>query len=99
MVNEDLWLNALIYSAESYEDFITIVPDVRYQNEADKMDFLIKVTRPDCEQVRAHKSEVGIPTSKADVMIDNNGTLEELYHACEEVLDMIKETMRNGKAA
>jgi len=70
---------------------LIVIPDVRYCNEADlirKYGTIIHVDRddvPDEVGDTGHTSEVGIARHMDDIMIDNNGTLEDLI---EKVYDL-----------
>lgn len=59
-----------------------IIKDIRFENEAE---FIRKhngqiwhVVRHNAEKVNAHSSEFGIVFNEKDIIIDNNGTLEQL---------------------
>ena len=61
------------------------ITDVRFQNEADFVQeiggYLIKVERTDRDKIsnEIHASETELESIKSDLVISNNGTLEELY--------------------
>lgn len=59
------------------------ISDIRFENELkwlkSKQDsFLIKVKRPGIGPINSHSSDLGINDNKCDIVIENNGTLEEL---------------------
>ena len=60
-----------------------VVPDVRFQNEANWIygngGNVIHIVRPGIDNVEAHISEAGIGMGPLDVVIINDGTIEELY--------------------
>jgi len=60
-----------------------IVPDVRFEDEAmfihDNGGILIHVVRDGAPKVEAHRSENGIEFQEGDILIDNNGSLEDLH--------------------
>ena len=66
---------------------IIIIKDIRFENEAE---FLRRhngkiwhIVRKTAEKVNAHTSELGIAIAAEDVLIYNDGTLEELAYAVE----------------
>ena len=66
---------------------IIIIKDIRFENEAD---FLRRhhgeiwhIVRNTAEKVHAHASELGIAVAANDVLIHNDGTLEQLADAVE----------------
>lgn len=68
-----------------------VVPDIRQQNELDTLRAMgatiIHVVREDSDQVKdTHITEAGLLPSIGDVVIENDGTLEELYQKIEGVL-------------
>ena len=67
---------------------IIIIKDIRFENEAE---FLRRhngkiwhIVRNSAEKVHAHASELGIAVTAEDILIHNNGTLEELADAVEQ---------------
>lgn len=83
MFHKNLW----IMRAE--QEFIKcdrrgmIISDVRYENEAKwirKMGgIVVHVKRANAKKVRKHASEDGIKLHKDDIIIQNNGTITQLY--------------------
>jgi hypothetical protein len=70
------------------ESEIIIIKDIRFENEAE---FLRRhngkiwhIVRNAAEKVHAHASELGIAVATEDVLICNNGTLEQLACAVEQ---------------
>ena len=61
---------------------IIIIKDIRFENEATFLrnhnGQIWHIIRDSAEKVNAHSSELGIEISAKDVVIDNNGTLEQL---------------------
>lgn len=84
LVNENLWLLIAKHKIEAaHENFRhVVVTDVRFENEADFIRSLggviWHVSRGDAPSVNAHPSEAGVAFKAGDVLIDNNGSLEEL---------------------
>ena len=60
-----------------------VIPDVRFQNEANWIygngGHVIHIVRSGIDNVEAHISEAGIGMAPHDVVIINDGTIEELY--------------------
>lgn len=82
MVNEDLWIATVVGRWRRANCALTVVPDIRFDNEAMAIlragGVMIRVTRPDVEPVAAHSSEHGLPDTMIHQTIENNGTLEDL---------------------
>jgi len=66
---------------------VIVIKDIRFENEADFLrrhnGTLWHIVRDDAQKVNAHASELGIAIGEQDVVIDNNGTLEQLAVAVE----------------
>jgi len=60
---------------------VIIIKDIRFENEAEYIRNLNgqiwHILRDHSEQVKQHSSEAGINVAKDDIVIENNGTLEE----------------------
>jgi len=69
-----------------------VISDVRFDNEArwikEQGGTLIEIRRQHTETVEAHVSEAGITVS-ADHVIHNDGTLDDLYDALDEVMNCL----------
>jgi hypothetical protein len=69
------------------ESDIIIIKDIRFENEADFLrrhnGTIWHIIRNDAQKVNAHPSELGIEAREQDVVINNNGTLEQLVIAVE----------------
>lgn len=78
--------------ADNFEDYnYFIVPDVRQEHEisfARAMGAtIIHVVRPDQETIKdSHITERGLPVMPGDIVITNDGSLEELYKKIDKVL-------------
>jgi hypothetical protein len=61
---------------------IILIKDIRFENEAEFLrqhnGIIWHVLRNNAQKVKAHASELGIAIQAEDVVIDNNGTLEQL---------------------
>lgn len=83
------YLKAFLRHVEEHPDWNFIVPDMRFEYEADAIRFLggsvLRIRRPEVEQSSdAHASEKEYLTLFADAEYVNDGSLDELY----EFLDM-----------
>ncbi|MHC8306786.1 deoxynucleotide monophosphate kinase family protein [Pseudomonas sp. PB3P13] len=66
---------------------IVVIKDIRYENEAEfwrnHNGIIWHITRKNAAAVNYHSSEEGIDVRKGDVVIENNGTLDELREKTE----------------
>ena len=74
-----------------------VISDVRMANEAafirERGGLVLHVKRDAAAAVRSHSSEAGVAVHPGDVVIPNNGTLDELYARVDDVvLAMVAET-------
>ena len=78
----DFWIRMMRRRIEASR-FPIIVPDIRYDNEADLIhDYggtVVKVVRPGMQDVDTHASEAGISPSKVDWSVTNDGSLAMLH--------------------
>ena len=90
-IREDLWVVLAQrqwdqVSNPTEDTFHTgmIVPDVRFEDEADFIrrngGVVIHIKRDAAAQIESHKSEAGVRVCAGDLVIANNGTLADLYH-------------------
>lgn len=60
-----------------------VFSDIRYENEAEWVRSMggrvLHIQRDDAPAVREHSSEAGIAVSDGDLIIPNNGTMDELF--------------------
>tara|TARA_R110002012_G_scaffold52424_2_gene134751 strand:- start:1864 stop:2364 length:501 start_codon:yes stop_codon:yes gene_type:complete len=79
--NERLWLDKTLSYFRFWNQPINIIPDVRFQNEADHIfangGLLIRVIRDSVEPMD-HISERGLDDYLTAITLRNNGTIEEL---------------------
>lgn len=91
LIHPDLWVLLAAKKLKANGQGM-IVTDVRFENEAafvrDNDGVLIHVTRTNGVLVEAHKSENGVKWDQSDRIIRNNGSLDELYVATRNVLDV-----------
>lgn len=96
---ENLWLDVFDYTfkiAKSKKRQVVIVTDVRFRNEFDhlkKLEFFqIRVLRDSYTKIN-HSSETNqdsIRDDEFDVVIENNGSLEELENKIKQIIPKIK---------
>jgi len=82
-IHPDFWVRALMHQISKRKGVI-LIPDVRFPNEAqaikDKGGFLIRIERLGAG-AGEHISETALDDYEGwDLVIDNNGTLEDLYN-------------------
>ena len=81
MVNENIWVEAVMGKWQQDGYPLTVIPDVRFANEAvailNRGGLVLRVER-DVEDVAAHASEVPIQDNLIHRTIDNNGSLSSL---------------------
>lgn len=88
LVDDNLWL-VLATQQLANRGTGMIVPDVRYENEADwvrRFGVLIHIERPGVSPVNTHISEGGVSYEAGDHTIFNDGTLEDLQDRVREIL-------------
>ena len=90
----DIWIKRfmLTYSVVAETDDV-IIPDVRFTAEADfiraKGGRIIHLIRGDAPAVNAHVSEAGVPFVEGDIVLFNNGTLEDLYSMVDTIVEAL----------
>ena len=105
-VHPDVWVKL----AEQNLDYMTkalgavigfVVSDVRFENEADLIrrrgGTIIHICRADAQAVNPHVSEAGVAGNKDDLLMFNNGTVEEFLRSLDEVFLMIRERQQQPK--
>ena len=93
----DVFIHHFRLFFESTQDSI-VVPDIRFENEAkiikDLGGIIIRINRKSSDIVNyTHQSETELDNLQTDYVIDNNGSMEELYV----MLDMIVRVLGNVK--
>lgn len=79
LVHPDLWIKITEARVKDWSG--RVISDVRFENEAAMVrrhGVLMHIERPDCAQVAAHKSEDGVKREPGDLVITNDGTVEDL---------------------
>jgi dephospho-CoA kinase len=89
LVNEDIWkIIAEINLLQTGSGMI--ISDVRFDNETAWVrsmgGIVIHIDRPDAPVVEAHSSEAGVQRLARDIVIVNDGTLEDLSYKINELL-------------
>jgi len=85
----DIWITILDAVRNSKS---IIVPDVRFENEASycrKNGFVVHIVRGSSENGDTHESEMGIAIKDGDMVIDNNGSLDDLESLLSQVIKRI----------
>ncbi|WP_309675892.1 deoxynucleotide monophosphate kinase [Pseudomonas sp.] len=76
---------------------IIIIKDVRFENEAEYIRQLggdiWHIVRSNTEKVKNHSSEAGVKIQTGDILIKNNGTLEEYKNAVHTSYSKLKEKL------
>ena len=85
LFRNDIWIKrAEIFVNNLAPSCKVVIPDVRFENEAEFVrnngGFIIHVKRQGVKPVSSHSSENGIWVEENDIMIENNGSLKELYY-------------------
>jgi len=98
LVGHDVWIHSLEnqlktqknYAKQNKAEFMPLVKDVRYENEAqwirDNKGLVIHIERKQAKRVKAHNSEKGIEVRPGDVVISNNDSITELYQKLNHVV-------------
>jgi hypothetical protein len=92
----NVWINALM-SEYKPEESKWLITDVRFPNEAaavlDKGGILVRVNR-DVSHISTHPSEIALDSyDKWDVVVDNNGTLDDLNNMAMHVLKVANKNL------
>jgi hypothetical protein len=89
-LSEDLWIEI---AHRELGPGKWVIPDVRFENEAHFCRLngaVFHVHRADVVRVNHHISEAGIDIKPQDSVIENNGTLLELYSLVEKEVDFVE---------
>ncbi len=85
LVTPGIWRMLATQKFESFGHGM-VIPDVRFEDEAQlvrKHGVLIHIERKSAAQVASHSSEAGVELGPSDLMLDNNGSMDELRHQIE----------------
>jgi len=90
-VHPDLWVLLMKRRIASAGGVHVVVPDVRFNNEAQLIQSLggvvLRVSRPDAAAVEQHSSEAGVSADLVDAWVFNDGTIEELQREALQLLE------------
>lgn len=98
MQRDDYWiqeLNRRCVNAHNQNVSCVIIPDCRFQNEAQYIksipaSWLVRIKREATDNdYDKHASETELETIATDLCIHNNGTLNDLYHQARTLIEMI----------
>lgn len=97
-INHDIWLWGLekqfahfrVYAAKNKLQFLPLIKDVRFENEADWVrgqgGLIIHIQRNNARPVRSHVSEAGVAVQAGDVVISNNDSLTQFYQKLTDIV-------------
>lgn len=95
LVHPDVWLllaeQNLRFMGQAYDTASGfVISDLRFENEAafvrEKGGIVIHLQREKASNVKAHSSEAGIEVHPSDLLLRNDGTLEELHNSLAKIL-------------
>lgn len=79
IISDDIWVNLALKNMESTKDYV--ITDCRFPNEAEAIitygGEIWRINRPGVSAVNAHPSETSLDHWDFDVVIENDGTLDE----------------------
>jgi hypothetical protein len=103
LVNPQIWVILAHRERMNAINSAMIVPDIRFDNEANWVrksgGLIVRIERDNLPSVKAHSSEIGILMYPQDIVVKNNGTLEDLQIAAREVFYAIAEARNNLHSA
>jgi len=80
LLGESVWVDIVARQIEPGVNYV--ITDVRFPNEVEWLKSMggtvVRITRPDTEPVNAHVSDTGVSSLPVDVVIENDGTLDDL---------------------
>lgn len=89
-IDKNLWINIALSKAKNLNGNL-FINDLRFPNELTALKdngwICIKIVRtnPDKEHVSAHESEAGVDSDQWDYVIENNGSLAELFNQIDNI--------------
>lgn len=94
-IDNDFWVKAAMKIVNHYPENLWVIPDVRFPNEVtpiqDRGGMVIRINRknrPPTGRDDNHPSEIALDDYEGfDYVIDNDGTIEELYNKLEGILE------------
>ncbi len=100
MVHEDVWINFALDQLSEWRWEGAVIPDARYENEVRRIrefgGYVVKVTRPGAIRSSymdhaSEKDQFRIPDSFFDLVIVNDGTVDELREKILEFENTVKD--------
>lgn len=91
---KDVWIKRwnVAYNTLKETDDI-VVPDVRFEEEAAYLRSIggriLHLSRPGVAPVSDHVSEAGIDKCKGDLLLVNDGTIQDLYNNLDKLVEML----------
>ena len=83
MISSDLWVEMALNSVHISDK--VVISDIRFPNEFDEVKWMFgevwRVNRPSIDPVNRHESETALDDFEFDRVIDNEGSLDDLYAA------------------
>jgi hypothetical protein len=101
-IDPDFWIKIFEKNIVNFQPTSVkalVIPDVRFKNEVDyirsKNGVLIKVKRDLIPGVSPyqHQSEKGLDDELFDYVVENNGTVDELYKKIYDILNTLEERL------
>jgi len=92
LICHDIWVKAMETKWEEvkHNNVAMVVPDIRFDNEADIVRKLGGevwiIHRSNTPKVESHASEAGISPTPEDLLIINNGTINDLYDTIDDII-------------
>lgn len=97
-LGDNIWVDTAMKRADQLER--VVIPDCRFVNEAQagrsRGGFVIRMNRPGVGPAGSHISEVGLDDYSFDTVIENDGSLEDLFKKVDEWLDINMHWIRNS---
>jgi hypothetical protein len=91
---EDCW-NDLTLEQRTYPGRNIVVTDVRFEANAKRVldcgGYVIEVIRPEVDEKDPHSGEQPLPRHLVSLVLDNSGTIEDLYRNMENALSYLGE--------
>lgn len=90
LLRDDIWIHMARLKLEECEFDGLLVPDVRFENEADWIrsegGLLIHIIRPNACAVAPHASEAGVAFKEGDICVMNDRGLDDLRLAATQIV-------------
>lgn len=92
ILGENVWVNIVLKQIKDHPGQRFVITDLRFDNEMDALSdygadvLLVKIVRPGVGPVNSHTSDAGIEDRYFDVILHNNGSLDDLR---DETVDLV----------